>query len=88
MKLTPKCNAHQMLKVIRRSSCMAADDLKPEHKLIFAIIGNAISDLLSKQYRPSAIYFFNQGGFEIDCDLVGLDAPYVKRLLNQGGFLI
>ena len=83
-----KCSSQQMLKVIKRNMQIKADELRPEHNLILAVIGCAITDLLDKKHRRSAEAFFNHELFHRYCDLIGLHHDAAKRLLVQGGFLV
>ena len=82
-----KCTSQQMLKVIKRNMGIKADELKPEHNLILAVIGSAITDLLDKTHRRSAEAFFNHELFHGYCNLIGLHPEATKQLLVQGGFL-
>ena len=85
--MKPRCTVQQMMKVIRRNMKIALDDFQPEHKLILAIFGCAITDTLDKNLRRSAEVFFNQEGFCRYCDFLNLDPEATRGLLVHGGFL-
>jgi hypothetical protein len=80
-----KCSPQQMLKVIARNA--EAPVHLPETRLILAIFGTAISDLLDPDHRRSARRFFANGLFHIYCDLIGLNPSTTRQLLVTGGFL-
>ncbi len=82
-----KCTSPQMMKVIRRNMSIRECDFKPEHNLIIAVIGGAVSDLLDKHQRRSAEYFFGCELYSIYCNMIGLNPETTIGLLVQGGFL-
>lgn len=85
--MNPKCTPQQMVKVIRRNMKARSDAMIPEHNLILAIIGSAISDLSDKWYRKSSLSFFNGELFELYCSFMGLNPDAIKELLVMGGYL-
>lgn len=88
--MAEKCTLQQLMKVITRSSAIAAEKMQGEHRLMIGIIGQAVADLNSIQDcdRRSAIAFLNLSPeLELVCDLVGLEPEGVVRILKQGGFL-
>ena len=85
--IKPKCAPNQMLKVIKRNSELCADDRRPEHDLVFAVIGCAITDLLDKARHHGAVAFFDHKLFDGYCNFVGLNPDSTRQLLVTGGFL-
>lgn len=87
MKPDIKCTTTQMMKVIIREIELPNGDLTQEHRLILAVIEQAISDLLVEWEMRSARSFFRGELFVTYCELVGLHPEAVRRKLVEGGFL-
>lgn len=87
MKPDIKCTTKQMMKVIVREIELPNSDLTPEHRLILAVIEQAISDLLVEEQKSGARSFFRNELFVTYCELVGLHPEAVRRKLVEGGFL-
>jgi hypothetical protein len=86
-RIQQKCTSTQMAKVVRRNMQATEDDLEPEHKLILAVIDQAIFDLKDKHECKSARNFFNGELFGSYCELIGLEPGPTLQLLMTGGFI-
>lgn len=86
IEMQTKCTAGQMMKVLIRNSGLSETGLIPEHKLIFAIIGNAVSDTSFRNTYANHKWFRTKS-FERYCSLVELNPETVRSLLVTGGFL-
>lgn len=88
--VSPRCSAMQMAKVIRRASPIPEKEFMPEHNLVFAIINQAVQDLVDKNKvnRVDAHVFLHGAMFDKYCNMAQVNPDYVRKLLSEGGFVV
>lgn len=82
-----RCYPHSMMNVITRNSELSRDEMRGEHKLIFAIINCAVHDLLEFSQAKNAEAFFHHELFDRYCNLVYLNPDATRGLLRKGGYI-